>query len=51
MLPPAAPPRPTRVMERLAQAANGVMRLPARLGLHQEFGALLGRRLLEALVP
>jgi hypothetical protein len=23
------------------------MRLPGRLGLHQEFGALLGQRLLE----
>jgi hypothetical protein len=44
----AAPPRSTREMELLAQAADGVMRLPGRLGLHQEFGALLGQRLLEA---
>ncbi|WP_156818378.1 hypothetical protein [Cyanobium gracile] len=47
----AAPPRSTRGMELLAQAADGVMRLPGRLGLPQEFGALLGRRLLEALEP
>lgn len=44
----AAPPRSTREMELLAQAADAVTRLPGRLGLHQEFGALLGRRLLEA---
>ncbi|WP_181280023.1 alpha/beta fold hydrolase [Aphanothece minutissima] len=47
----AAPPRSTREMELLAEAADGVMRLPGRLGLHQEFGALLGRRLLEAPDP
>ncbi len=47
----AAPPRSTREMELLAQTADGVMRLPGRLGLHQEFGALLGRRLLEVQGP
>ncbi len=44
----AAPPRSTREMELLAQTADAVTHLPGRLGLHQEFGALLGRRLLEA---
>lgn len=44
----AAPPRSTREMELLAQTADAVIHLPGRLGLHQEFGALLGRRLLEA---
>jgi pimeloyl-ACP methyl ester carboxylesterase len=47
----AAPPRSTREMELLAQAADTVTRLPGRLGLHQEFGALLGRQLLEARTP
>ncbi|WP_216914897.1 MULTISPECIES: alpha/beta fold hydrolase [unclassified Synechococcus] len=47
----AAPPRSTREMELLAQTADGVTRLPGRLGLHQEFGALLGRRLLEVQGP
>ncbi|MEA5390809.1 alpha/beta hydrolase [Cyanobium gracile UHCC 0139] len=45
----AAPPRSTREMELLAQTADAVTHLPGRLGLHQEFGALLGQRLLEAL--
>ncbi len=44
----AAPPRSTREMELLAQVADAVTHLPGRLGLHQEFGALLGRRLLGA---
>jgi hypothetical protein len=37
--------------QRLAQSADVVMRLPGRLGLHQEFGALLERRLLEVEAP
>ncbi len=47
----AAPPRSTREMELLAQTADVVTHLPGRLGLHQEFGALLGRRLLEVQGP
>ncbi len=42
-----APSRSTREMERLAQVADQVTTLPGRLGLHQEFGTLLGQQLLE----
>ncbi len=41
-----APRRSRREMERLAQAAQQLSVIPGRLGLHQEFGALLGQQLL-----
>jgi len=42
-----APPRSRSEMEALAAAADQVSVVPGRLGLHQEFGALLARQLLE----
>lgn len=42
-----APPRSSLEMELLAEAADQVTTLPGRLGLHQEFGAVLAQRLLE----
>ena len=41
-----APPRSSEEMERLAEAADQVTTFPGRLGLHQEFGAVLAQRLL-----
>jgi hypothetical protein len=41
-----APPRSRSEMEALAAAADQVSVVPGRLGLHQEFGALLARQLL-----
>ena len=41
-----APPRSRRSMEQLAQDAHQVTVIPGRLGLHQEFGALLAEKLL-----
>jgi hypothetical protein len=42
-----APPRTRQEMEVLAQAADQFSVIPGRLGLHQEFGALLTRQLLK----
>jgi len=42
-----APPRSSEEMGRLAQSADHVTLIPGRLGLHQEFGALLAQQLLE----
>jgi pimeloyl-ACP methyl ester carboxylesterase len=42
-----APPRSRSEMEALTAAADRVSAVPGRLGLHQEFGALLARQLLE----
>jgi pimeloyl-ACP methyl ester carboxylesterase len=42
-----APPRSKQEMEALAEAADQLSVIPGRLGLHQEFGALLARQLLE----
>jgi pimeloyl-ACP methyl ester carboxylesterase len=42
-----APPRSRSEMEALTAAADQVSVVPGRLGLHQEFGALLARQLLE----
>jgi pimeloyl-ACP methyl ester carboxylesterase len=42
-----APPRSSVEMELLAEAAKQAMTLPGRLGLHQEFGAVLAQWLLE----
>ncbi|NQV09738.1 MAG: alpha/beta hydrolase [Cyanobacteria bacterium] len=42
-----APPRSKVEMEALAEAADQVTVIPGRLGLHQEFGALLARQLLS----
>lgn len=42
-----SPPRSRSEMEALAAAADQVSVVPGRLGLHQEFGALLARQLLE----
>jgi len=41
-----APPRSRGSMQQLAQDADQVTFIPGRLGLHQEFGALLARKLL-----
>ena len=41
-----APPRSRAEMEALSAAADQVSVIPGRLGLHQEFGALLGQKLL-----
>jgi pimeloyl-ACP methyl ester carboxylesterase len=43
-----APPRSREQMGWLAQSADHVTLIPGRLGLHQEFGALLARQLLES---
>jgi pimeloyl-ACP methyl ester carboxylesterase len=44
-----APPRSKKEMELLAwEAADQLSVIPGRLGLHQEFGALLARQLLES---
>ena len=46
-----APPRSKKEMEVLAwEAADQLSVIPGRLGLHQEFGALLARQLLESCV-
>jgi pimeloyl-ACP methyl ester carboxylesterase len=46
-----APPRSKKEMETLAwEAADQLSVIPGRLGLHQEFGALLARQLLESCV-
>jgi len=42
-----APPRSRSEMEALTAVADQVSVVPGRLGLHQEFGALLARQLLE----
>jgi pimeloyl-ACP methyl ester carboxylesterase len=42
-----APPRSRSEMEALTAAADRVSAVPGRLGLHQEFGALLARQLLD----
>lgn len=42
-----APPRSRQEMELLAEAADQISAIPGRLGLHQEFGALLARQLLD----
>jgi pimeloyl-ACP methyl ester carboxylesterase len=42
-----APPRSSEEMGRLAQSADHVTLIPGRLGLHQEFGALLAQQLLQ----
>jgi pimeloyl-ACP methyl ester carboxylesterase len=42
-----APPRSRQEMELLAEAADQISAIPGRLGLHQEFGALLVRQLLD----
>jgi pimeloyl-ACP methyl ester carboxylesterase len=41
-----APPRSRAEMEALSAVADQVSVIPGRLGLHQEFGALLGQKLL-----
>ena len=44
-----APPRSKTEMEALGwEAADQLSVIPGRLGLHQEFGALLARQLLES---
>ena len=43
-----APPRSRAEMEALTAAADQITLIPGRLGLHQEFGALVGRQLLES---
>jgi hypothetical protein len=43
-----APPRSRAEMEALTAAADQVTVIPGRLGLHQDYGALLGRQLLES---
>jgi hypothetical protein len=44
-----APPRSRAEMEALGwQAADQLSVIPGRLGLHQEFGALMARQLLES---
>lgn len=44
-----SPPRSKKEMEALAwEAADQLSVIPGRLGLHQEFGALLARQLLES---
>ena len=45
-----APSRSRGSMEQLAQEADQVTFIPGRLGLHQEFGALLARTLLAGSV-
>ena len=42
-----APPRSRQEMEALAWVADQLSVIPGRLGLHQEFGALLARQLLS----
>ncbi|MCS5700806.1 alpha/beta hydrolase [Cyanobium sp. FGCU-52] len=42
-----APPRSRAEMEALTAAADQLMRIPGRLGLHQEFGPLLAQQLLS----
>ena len=46
-----APPRSRAEMDSLATAADQITVIPGRLGLHQEYGGLLGQQLLATNVP